>query len=222
MLKEFLLDLLFPKFCLGCKKEGSFLCQDCLATINFAREPLIFKKEILEKVYFIADYSNPVLKKAILQFKYEPFLKELAKDFGKLFEIYFQILAEKPNFSNFILVPIPLDKKRENWRGYNQSEQLARVLSKLLKIPLMSNLLLKKRKTLPQILFKEKERKENIKDAFFIAVPEKVKGGSFLLVDDVFTTGATMREAAKVLKEGGAKKIWGIVLAVAKIGEELI
>ena len=98
-------------------------------------------------------------------------------------------------------------------RGYNQSEELAKELSKTLKIPLILNNLIKIRATFPQIKLSAKERQENLKNAFSINNPEELKNKKIFLVDDVYTTGSTMEECAKTLKESGAKQVWGIAIA---------
>lgn len=112
-----------------------------------------------------------------------------------------------------ILIPIPLAKKRQKERGFNQSEEIGKELSKFLKIPLVNNALIKVRETLPQVELSGKEREENIKGAFWCRDENMVKNKTIFLVDDVFTTGSTMEEAARVLKEAGAKKVWGITVA---------
>lgn len=216
-----LLDLFFPKFCLGCKKEGTFLCEDCFSIIEFAKEPLFFKNEDLERLYFVGEYKNPVLKKFIRSFKYPPFLTDLKEELTKIFTTYFSFLSLPVSFSEFYLLPVPLEKKKEKWRGFNQSEEIAKILSSLLSLPLSKGIIKKIKITLPQVTLSEKERKDNVKGAFSAEDKEKIKGKKFLIVDDVFTTGATMKEIAKILKQNGAEKIWGIVLAKGTIEDDL-
>ena len=112
-----------------------------------------------------------------------------------------------------ILIPVPMEKKKMKNRGYNQSEELAKELSKILQIPLSLNNLIKIKQTLPQIKLSAKERQENLKNAFSINNPEELKNKKIFLVDDVYTTGSTMEECAKTLKESGAKQVWGIAIA---------
>lgn len=216
---KFFLDLFFPKFCLGCKKEGTFLCEDCFSVIEFAKEPLHFKDNILEKVYFVGEYQNPILKKFIRSLKYPPFLSDLEEELEKIFKTYFSLISF--NFSDYILIPVPLEKKRKNWRGFNQSEKIAKVISKILKFPIFNDIIERKKNTIPQVFLTEKERKENIKGAFSVKNREKIEGKNFFIVDDVFTTGATLREIASILKKNGAKKVSGIVLAVGRVEDDL-
>jgi len=215
-MKDFLLKLFFPRFCLGCQKEGTYLCQDCLSLIDISNRFLKIDKN-LSRLYFSTDYENFIVKKLIKNFKYKPFAKDLSKTLIFLIIIYFQNLEKKPQFlekkEEFILIPLPLHKKRLRWRGFNQAELIAKGLSDFLKIPLFSDVLIKNKKTLPQAKLPKEKRQKNVRGAFFCKKPKIIKDKRILLVDDVFTTGATMKEAARVLKKAGAKSVWGIVVA---------
>jgi ComF family protein len=219
-IKEFILDLIFPKFCLGCKKEGSFLCEDCFSILDISTNHQRFKGKNLTDLYFPVNYENFLVKKLIQNFKYPPLIKELKKELALIIISHLLLLDKKPDFSDFILVPIPLSKKKMRWRGYNQAEEIARELANFLKIPLISDCLVKIKETKDQVELSEKERRENVKGVFFVKNKEEIVGRNILLVDDVFTTGATMEEAARVLKEAGAEKIVGIVIAKASPGQD--
>ena len=228
-IKNFLLKLFFPKICLFCQREGEFLCKDCEALLEIS--PFLYclcqkpkriskggkcpkcKFKKLDGLYFALDYNNFLVKKIIQNFKYKPFIRELAKPLTSLIINHFQLLDNKPNFDDFILVPIPLSKRRLKWRGFNQAEELGKELAKFLKIPLISNCLIKVKETPPQVKLSEKERKENIKGGFSLKNQSKIFNRKILLIDDVYTTGSTMEEAARILKKGGAKEIWGVVVA---------
>jgi ComF family protein len=116
-------------------------------------------------------------------------------------------------WQNSILIPIPLDKKKLKSRGYNQAEELAKELSKILKVPVISNNLIKTRVTLPQVELSAEKRGQNLKNAFLVKSPEQIKGKKIFLVDDVYTTGSTMEECSRVLRDAAAKQVWGIVIA---------
>lgn len=111
-----------------------------------------------------------------------------------------------------VMIPVPLHPKRLQWRGYNQSTEICRTLTRELNVPIILNGLTRVRHTKPQTSLGMVERQENIKDAFE-ADPCRVKGKAVLLVDDVYTTGATLRESAKTLKQAGAAKVIVLVLA---------
>jgi competence protein ComFC len=218
--KESLLNLLFPKFCLGCKKEGTFLCEDCFATLEILTSHQKFKGKNLADLYFSVNYENFLVKRLVQNFKYPPLIKELKKELAFLIIFHFLLLDKKPDFSDFVLVPVPLSKKKLKWRGFNQAEEIAKELANFFKIPLISDCLIKVRETKDQVELSEKERRENVKGVFFVKEGERIVGKNILLIDDVFTTGATMEETAKVLKEAGAKKIVGIVVAKASPGQD--
>ena len=116
-------------------------------------------------------------------------------------------------WQNSVLIPVPLDKKKLKSRGYNQSEELAKELSEVLQIPMISDNLIKIKNTKPQMELKKEEREKNLGKAFKIKNSQTLLGKKIFLVDDVYTTGSTMDECAKTLKEAGAKQVWGIAIA---------
>lgn len=240
--KKFVLDLLFPKFCLNCGKEGNYLCQDCFSLIDISERqycPFCTLPKIvldgkscsscrnpkqLSGLYCAASYDNFIVKKLINQFKYEPYIKELSKPLSFLIITHLINLDKVENFQDFtphfsgksggfILVPIPLHKKKLKKRGFNQAEEIAKELSKNLKIPVFNDALIKTKQTPAQVELKKEEREENIKGVFLCQKPELVMGKKILLIDDIFTTGSTMEEGARVLKDAGAKEVWGVVVA---------
>ena len=133
---------------------------------------------------------------------------------------------------NCILVPIPLHPSRYRSRGFNQAEVIASALSKRLDIPVNTTLLIRTEKTTPQVEMKDRDKRlANMKDVFSLRSNLTMKqlastrfdarraqrgewnNLAIILVDDVFTTGATLRSAASVLKHNGAKFVWGITIA---------
>ena len=223
-IKSFLLDLFFPKFCLNCQREGSFLCEDCKAILDISSSHQKFQTGNLSDLYYPLEYKNPLIKNLIKHFKYEPFIKELAKDLTSLIINHFQLLDKKPSFlkknPNYVLVPVPLEKRKLKWRGFNQSEEIGKEISKFLNIPLINDILFKIKETPPQVELSEKEREENIKEVFIIRNREKILGKKILLVDDIYTTGSTMEECSQVLKKAGATEVIGIVIARAAPGQD--
>lgn len=219
-IKNFILDLFFPKFCLGCQKEGSYLCDDCKSLLEISGFHQKFQTKNLSDLYFTIEYKNPLIKILIQSFKYEPLVKELSIPLSSLIIDHFQQIENLPNFFEFLLIPLPLEKKKLKWRGFNQAEEIGKELSKFLEIPLWGDVLIKIRETLPQVELSGKEREENIKGAFSLRNREKIQGKKILLVDDVYTTGSSVEEAARVLKEAGAKEIVGVVITRAKPGED--
>ncbi len=194
-LKKSILDVFFPSFCLVCQKEGDYLCPDCKGVLEVLSVHERCQRENIDDLYFALPCQNPLIKNLIKKFKSEPFIKELGKTLSSLIIDHFNLLDNKPDFFDFILVPVPLEKRKLRWRGFNQSEEIAKELAVSLKIPLISDVLMKE------------------KDAFFCQNQEKIKEKKILLIDDFLITGSTMKECAKALKESGAKEIIGIVVA---------
>lgn len=225
-LKNLVLNLLFPKFCFGCKKEGLYLCQDCKSTLSVSPFHQKIRAEPLDDLYYPLGYEKPLLKNMVQNFKYQPFARELSFPLSSLITDHFQLLDNPPPFfrekSDFFLMPVPLWKKRLKWRGFNQAKEIAKEISRFLKIPLIDNILIKKGRTLPQIKLSSEERKENISGSFSCRNNKAIKGKKILLVDDIYTTGSTLREAAGVLKKSGVKKVIGIVIARANPKKDIV
>ncbi len=108
-----------------------------------------------------------------------------------------------------MIIPIPLDSRRERERGFNQALIIAQMLSELnpKNAPQIRGVIAKKKRTLPQSQLKREERLSNLENAFFLKQKSVVQGKQVLLVDDIFTTGATINECARILKEDGAERV---------------
>lgn len=127
-----------------------------------------------------------------------------------------EIIYYLGNFIRYIqpdaLIPIPLHSSRQRKRGYNQAELLADAISKYSNIPVYNKILIRRKKTVPLKYLNPQERQNNLKKAFHM-VENDVKLKVIILVDDIYTTGSTIEEAASVLKEGGVEKVYFITLA---------
>ena len=225
-IKNIFFELFFPKSCLGCSQEGSWLCLDCKAVIDVSRFHQRFRNADLDDLYFAADYQSPLLKNLVRKFKYEPPAKELAQPLSSLICDHFQLLEVPPVFLseriNFALIPIPLEKRRLRRRGFNQAKEIAKRLSKFLNLTILDDVLIKKRATPSQVELTAEERKQNPLGAFGCQNRQKIREKNILLVDDIYTTGSTMKEAARVLKKSGAKKVIGIVIARAAPEQDIV
>lgn len=206
-LKKFLLECLFPKQCYGCQKNNTWVCPDCLSVIQAYKGQELRHLKSVDGLIIAAEYSDATLKKLIKAFKFG-FNTEIAIPLSLLLyrRIPFPYLQE-----DYLIIPIPLHKKRFNWRGFNQSELIAKELSYLSGWPLCLNLL-KIKNTAEQASLNEKKRLENQRDAFQWQGGD-LRGKKILLLDDIITTGATISEAAKVLRQAGAEKIMAVALA---------
>lgn len=229
-LTNFFLDLVFPKFCFGCKKEGLYICQNCknnLQINHYTFCPLCKNKTSLLRgcahhkthtKFCLApfSYDNILIKDLLHNFKYN-FAKSIGPELAQFMTESIKnskLLSFRANeLSSFIVVPVPLHKKRLAWRGFNQSEVLAKEISKNLSLEIFFGLK-RTRNTKPQIEMTDRdERQGNIKDAFVCENKNKIKKKIVILVDDMITTGSTVEECAKILKKSGASEIWAITVA---------
>jgi len=189
-------------YCPVCKKrlpDGGFQC-DTHQTLP------------LRAIACLFDWQNPLMQKLILNFKYHNLvpLKNVFQIYMKtIFEQQLNFLAEQ----RYTIIPIPLSAQKLRQRGFNQAEIIIPpAISATL--PIMANNLLRIKNNLPQALTRSAlERAQNMSGAFAINSASAIAKKNFILIDDVYTTGATLNEAAKVLKNNGAKNIIGITLA---------
>jgi ComF family protein len=218
------LDLFFPQKCLGCGKEVGLLCRRCQLSLPRILPPICPKcgRPQLSGIICpgcigwqnnIDGIRSPfkfegLMRQAVYQFKYKN-LRTLAKPLSELLEKY---LTRYP-LPGEVLVPVPLHHKRLKERGYNQSTLLAEELSKLLKLPVVDNCLVRVKYILPQAQTKSlDERLANVHQAFS-CLNSRLQNARILLVDDVSTSGATLDACASALKAAGAISIWGIALS---------
>ncbi|HEX6977119.1 MAG TPA: ComF family protein [Patescibacteria group bacterium] len=199
------LDIVFPKRCLTCKKEGKYICGSCLSKVRYSQNQ--------ENIISIWNYEG-VIKQAILALKYK-FAFEVGEELAKL-----TILElKRKNFSfpkNLILVPVPLHKQRQNWRGFNQAEMMGKKIAKDFGWKFNPDLIAKTEASQPQVELAKEERLRNLRGKFAVnhAWKEKIEPDFFYVIfDDVATTGSTIKEVEKVLKENGAKETIGLTMA---------
>lgn len=219
--KNQILDLFFPQFCLKCQKEGFLICHDCFSLIDI--NPKSYKYTYLNRVFSATSYQDQLVKKMILLFKYEPYIKNFALPLASLIIYYFALIEKRPSARSgqAIFMPVPITNKKLRQRGFNQSSVIAKILSIYYQLPFSGSNLVKIKNTKSQADLDRVERQENVKNAFLIKNPNLIAGKTIFLVDDVFTTGATMRECAKILKLAGAKKVFGIVVAMENLENQI-
>jgi ComF family protein len=205
-----ILNILLPVNCVSCTRPGDLICQECLLKI-----PKPFE-QINEWTISVFRYKHSTTRKIVWNLKYRN-SHYIAKDIAPfLHDHLIDFLGEKMSTENeaILLTPIPLTKKRFRERGFNQSEILAKEIEKqnpeLFKT---KNLLKKIRETEPQAKIKQRtKRLQNLKGAFVLGSKEGLTDKTVVLVDDITTTGATLREAKRVLKEAGFKKIFAVTI----------
>ena len=218
------LDLLFPQRCVGCGKEGNFICQSCCSSLPRVMPPLCLKcgrpqpsgilcPSCVGWQAEIAGIRSPfrfegTVRQAVHQLKYKN-LRALAAPLAKMLNDY---LIANPIPAE-VLVPVPLHRKRLRERGYNQSSLLAKELGKLINSPVVYDCLIRQQNTPPQARTATvDERRKNVADAF-TCVGERLRNQQVLVIDDVSTSGATLDACAQALKAAGAVSVWGLVLA---------
>ncbi|MFA5069856.1 MAG: ComF family protein [Patescibacteria group bacterium] len=211
-IKKFILDLIFPVFCLSCNKEGQWLCENCLKKIEFKKPDAKREKGPgLDGLVVMADYKNEIVKQLIHLLKYN-FAQDIRSALASLLAYYTKIY--RVSFpAETLVIPVPLHKRRLRWRGFNQAQIIGEELAKIFCLNIRVDNLQRVRYTHPQVELSAAARKNNVKDAFFLLKPLEISGKSVILIDDVYTTGSTMKEATKVLKKAGAKEVTGFVIA---------
>lgn len=218
------LDIFFPQYCVGCGKEGLFICDTCLDTLPYLEHPFCplcglphanagLCRNCLDWKADIDGIRSPfkfegVIRTAIHQLKYNN-LRAIAPTLAHLMSKY--VLENVIDIN--LIIPVPLHKKRLRDRGYNQSYLLAKELSKLMDVQLDDTSLSRERYVLPQArTHSVEERRANVSNVFTCRA-QNVSGKKILLIDDVATSGATMNACAAVLKSAGAIHVWGLALA---------
>ncbi len=232
IVKQFILDILFPITCVGCGGEGFYLCEPCVQGLRQLLPACIGCNRLVPALknlppgrtcsscarnfpiyahYAPFAYENGPIRELLHQMKYGR-VSAAADTCASLLFSYLR--RHKIVFpEDVLLVPIPLSKGRERTRGFNQSERIARAFGEKTGIE-VCEALKKIKDTLPQTELSGSDRMVNVKgvfDAAFGAIA--VVGRVCILVDDVKTTGATLAEAARVLKAAGAKRVWAITVA---------
>ncbi len=218
-----ILDLIFPKTCLGCGKSETYICRNCLKKVQilvsscpYCERPSLYgfthkgcrRPQGLDGLVSVWKYQG-IIKKAVLSLKYK-YSTEVGKE---LTEIYIEELSKRPKIiKEETLVPVPIHRHRENVRGFNQAELVGKVVAKKMGWNYIPDLLIKKSPTKSQVELSIRERRRNLKGVFVFNLKHQVPA-SIILFDDVFTTGSTLKESAKVLKSAGVKKVWGLTLA---------
>lgn len=215
-IKKFILDILFPINCLSCGKDEVWLCEECQNKIQVGKslfEKINFSPSYVDGFFIAADWEDKVLQDVIRMFKYN-FVQELVHPLSYLLiQKIYELEKNFINLKNYVIVPVPLHQRRLAWRGFNQAELLSQFVAKEFDLEINNNLLIRKKYTSPQVRLKSKKRQANISGAFELNCRNTAMPRFCLLIDDVITTGATMNEIARVLKNSGVKKVLGIALA---------
>lgn len=209
-LARFLLDLMFPPVCVGCRRRGEWLCPKCREGLRRLDGATGHSRRVgpLEGVWSAYAFDG-ALRQGIHQLKYRG-ARHLAEPLGALLLDSWQLGVPAAD----VVVPVPLHPSRERERGYNQSALLAAELAREIGLPVDSRTLRRTRPTPPQTRLSAAERRQNVVGAF-VAAPGALAGRRALLVDDVCTTGSTLAACAAALRSAGCAGVWAVTVARA-------
>lgn len=211
-----ILDLIFPPVCGVCGRiDKNSLCKKCeielkkqaVFGIDNYREDC---QKLFDEHLYIFTYSG-VIRDIMLNYKFN--------DDSYLYKTFTNFLLKNENFveninSYDIIVPVPLSKKRKMERGYNQSLLIAKEISKSTKIKINSDCLKKVKNIVAQSTLNKEDRQKNIEGAFILKNNKNIQNKKVLIIDDIFTTGSTVNECSKIIKQAGATNIG--ILTIAK------
>ena len=230
------MDLLFPRRCLGCEiwlsdNNESQICSACLAGIKmkndfacaFCNSPVVEGKtcpfcradHFLDRLFVATSYENPLVEKIIKMMKYH-FVRSLAGDMAGFLTKYLErrfLLGFNIDRDSTVVVPVPLHRRRLNWRGFNQAEIIGNGIGSYFKLN-FQNLLVRIRNHIPQVQISDRQsRIANATGIFKCAKPELARDKIIFLIDDVATSSSTLDDCARALKAAGTKEVIGFVFA---------
>lgn len=222
-----ILNAVFPPRCLSCHQFGQWVCETCWQKVELISTPICYhchKLSVNFKVcqncqrqsscqrLIVCGYWCDPLKQFVYGLKYRR-VKPVTTALGQLLaNTAREVIADQ----SVVIVPVPLHRWRLGNRGFNQAYELATVVAVQLQQPFF-DVLVRKKTTQPQFNLDRRERALNVQGVLNIKSNQvtNIQNKIVLLVDDIVTTGATLNECAKVLKQNGAREVWGLVLAKA-------
>jgi len=231
------IEIIYPSTCPICTQvlykkmdEKVYICEECRKKLSYIESPRCLKcgkpvdnaetefcydcsrvKHLYSQGVGVWAYTDEI-KNSIYQFKYHN-KREYGDFYGYELKNRYESIVR--NWNADVLVPVPLHKSKLRKRGYNQADIIAKSFGKLLNIPVDSQLLYRKKKTLAQKELNDKERLKNLENAFMIG-EKVVKYNKVIIVDDIYTTGTTIDACAKILMDAGVHKVYYISLCIGK------
>ena len=206
---EELLNIIFPKKCIYCKKQGEgYLCSSCFCALKGKSKITFIKNKEYNYLIYVDKYKGN-MRYQMHNFKFY--------EKAYYYEYFIKLVLENQKIEKLLksfdlIVPVPMLKKKKLQRGYNQTELLANELSKRIKVN-VSECLIKAKENKTQSMLTKVERFKNVEDVFKLANNMDIMNKRIILIDDIFTTGATISSCAHVLKEAGASRICVLVIA---------
>ena len=215
---ETILNLVYPQVCSICGKLNTkSLCNNCRVKLEkeFKFKTDIYErdknKNFIEHHYFFK-YEDLIRSQILsLKFHEKPYVYKTITYFLKNMQKNFENLKKYD-----IIIVVPISKKRQKERGYNQSQLIAKEISRIIKAQVVKKIIYKIKNTVPQSSLNKKQREENAKGAYEARNIKKIKNKKVLIIDDIYTTGNTVNECAKVLVQKGIPRKNIGVLTLAK------
>lgn len=240
---SYIINILFPPICILCNKiDKNWICEKCYKKLKILMKNKIINYKLTKtfpiskndkliniinkpkKINKNTKYNIKILYKLLYIFEYRGIIRKIIIDYkfndkAYICNFFSNIILNNKficdNLKRYdIIISVPLSQKRMMQRGYNQTDLIAKNIFKKLNLEYKSDYLIKKKETEKQSSLSKKERKKNIKDAFCFNDKYNIKNKNIILIDDVYTTGNTASECAKILKKNGANEI--LVLIIAK------
>lgn len=232
--KECLLEFLFPPRCAICgnllplEEEERRLCADCKKEIPFllgetcqlcgrkvTQDMLCTRCRLADYPFAagIAAFSYETMRRAIAEFKFHGYRRD-AKQLGSLMAEYLKRYHTDWIRWTDLLTEVPLHPKKQRRRGFNQVDLLCREIAERTELVYVPDTLARRVDTLPQSTLSEEKRRDNLRDVFLAVKEQEIAGKRILLIDDIFTTGATLRECTRALLRAGAAEVRVYCLSV--------
>jgi len=219
---ERLVNIVYPPKCIFCGELMDIssmvhICGNCFGKLPFTADTFTAVPEGNGKGYCdgavsVFRYTGAV-KEALKRFKFHA-KPSYYKTFARLAAAKLARLTDIRKYD--IVIGIPLHRSREHERGYNQARLVSKAISRELGLPDGSGIVKRIKDTKAQSLLDKRNRALNVRDAFSVKAPEKIKGKSVLLVDDIMTTGSTLEECGRILKQAGADRVMALVVATGR------
>lgn len=212
---EKILNLIFPNVCGFCNEiDKNSLCKNCELSlekyeINCIKDYTKDNQKYFDYQYSALKYEN-IVREKIIKYKFN--------ENSYLYKTFAKIIIKNKKVYGFlklydIIISVPMHKLKKSIRGYNQSELLAKEIAELMELKFAKNVLIKVKNTEVQSTLTKKQRVENVKNAFSITDNTKIKDKKIILIDDIYTTGSTVNECSRILKNAGAKEICVVTIA---------
>ena len=230
-IKEVVVDALFPKFCIGCNKEGQYVCEDCKVFLGEASFicPVCEKSSFTGQKHFhcssrygldglvgVWEYEG-ITRAALNEIKYKYIFDTISEFVENAFEVMKKDVLRFQSFLSFLhsedtyIGYVPMFLKKEKRIGFNQAKLIAETIGKVTEKEIIS-LLMKIKDTPSQADLNKEERIKNVKDSFNMLPDLSFIPRNLILVNDVWITGTIMKECSKVFKKAGVQNIWGFTL----------